>query len=92
MFIRAFRDFHHHPSTFAAEHERNIQQATESAARMMLNSPGVWDHYDDMAEDRSMRLALHLWPRFVAFVREQDAKQAKKRYVDVDTYLRQRQQ
>lgn len=91
MFIQAFRDFLSHPSTFTAEYERSMQQAIEAAARMMLNTPGVWDHYDDMVEDRSMRLALHLWPRFELFVRERDTKGAKRRYIDVDTYMRKRQ-
>ncbi|KAL4457988.1 hypothetical protein ABPG75_012853 [Micractinium tetrahymenae] len=90
-FVRAFRDFLSDPATGAALHGRIVERATESAAAMMLNSPGVWDHYDDMGGERSTQLALHLWPRFQAFVREQDAKLQKRRYIDPDTYRRKRQ-
>ena len=69
MFVTGWRDFMQHPSTFVVREQ--IEQVTLAASGMLLNSPEAWGAYDNSTIDRTMNVALAMWPKFQAFMKEQ---------------------
>lgn len=76
LFVTGWRDFMHHPSTFMVS--QHIDELTQAASTMMLNSPEVWRSYDDTTSDRAMQGAIALWPKFQAFMEKQHLDQASR--------------
>lgn len=84
LFITAYRDYLMHPST--AHHRETVVNAIQGAAAMMQNSPGVWDHYDDVTGDRKMAMAMAHWPHFQAFMRKKDETYMSREDIDPLTF------
>lgn len=69
LYVTGWRDHMQCPSTFMVREQ--VRQVTMAASGMMLNSPEAWGSYDNSTIDRTMNIALAIWPTFQAFMKEQ---------------------
>lgn len=84
MFITGYKDYMHHPASITQQQQ--VQHAIQGAAAMMLNTPEVWEHYDDMRGDRQLLVALAHWPHFQAFMEARDKELHARKDIDPLTY------
>lgn len=80
MFITGYKDYLLHPTT--AQQRDMVQHAIQGASAMMLNTPGVWEHYDDVSGDRQLLTAMAHWPHFQAFMRARDEEVMSREAID----------
>lgn len=69
MFVTLWKDFINCPTTQLLD--LTMHQLNASAADLMLNSTNAWAiSYDDTNRNRAINTTLHMWPKFVKFVKE----------------------